>query len=544
MKRKETLLRAMSEIRPQYIEDANAFAETEKHDSSFRIWRTGVRIAVAACAAVAVFVFYPRGENEVSVTQTSTAEKEIVSSNSTQKTDAIPAALDEYANTGTDMNDPEVTGTYPIDRTQETGIENNNGQATVTDSQTAEAATQYTVWMITDGTMKTVEYETTEDPFHTTAKTETETNPVKTTTYTTATFHIETKTLTLPYIPPHEVEQKDVICWHDCGLRTDGKEAESPFDLHDSITIPALPGYQFTWENETIAVSKDGTQTALFGGMPIWSAYFTDLTGDGIPELCVNSSFGSGMVDEHITVYDCMEQKQYDLWDRGVFDYRLSMENDSLTVERTLNIYNTAESNVQGSIVLKDGIVYFVEKGKQLDTSKPPITEYTDGSVLTWFDMTQESVNPNETLRFRISAYPDIVFTYENEMLYFEQNGHKSMVSYTKTLNAFFTDITGDGQPEICITAQVRSALNSVIPLQVTVMDIGQKTGHLVYYMNDQDGSYRDIDNEYDYILYTENGELFVNKNSWLSEWGSVSKHGIKGKVRFKDNNLVFDEID
>ena len=535
MKRKDTLLRAMSEIRPQYIEDANAFVESEKHDSSLRIWRNGVRIAAVACAAVAVFVFYPRGEEGISVSQTSTAEKEIVNSNSTQKTDTIPAAFDEDTN----------TGTYPSDRMQETFIsEIGNGLTTVTASQNAETTADDTVWMFTDSTMKTVVYETTEDPYHSTAKTETETNPVKTTTYTTATFHIETQTLTMPYIPPHEVEQKDIICWHDCGLRTDGKEAESPFNMHDSITIPALPDFQFTWEKETIAVSKGSTQIASFGGMPVWSAYFTDLTGDGIPELCVNASFGSGMVDEHITVYDCMERKQYDLWDRGVFDYKLAVENDSLTVERTLNMYNTAESTVKGSIVLKDGIAYFVEKGKQLDTSKPPVTEYTDGSVLKWFDITQNAAGPNETLRFRISAYPDIVFTYENEILYFEQDGHKSMVSYTKTLNAFFTDITGDGKPEICITAQHLSPLNSVIPLQVTVMDFaGQQTGHLVYYMDDQDSTYRDTDNEYDYVLYAENGELFVNKNSWLSAWSSFSKHGIKGRVRFKDNNLVFDEI-
>ena len=411
-------------------------------------------------------------------------------------------------------------------------------------SQTAETTTAYTVWMFTDGTLKTVEYETTEDPYHSTAKTAAETVPAAITTYPTATFHVETKIVTVSYIPPHEVGQNDVFCWHDCQQRTEGQEAESPFDLHDSITVPALPGFQFTWENEMIAVSKDGTQIAGFSGMPVMSAYFADLTGDGVPELCVGSCFGSGMIDEHITVYDCMEQKQYDLWDRGVFDYKLSVENDSLTVERTLNMYNTAESTVKGSIVLKDGITYFVEKGKQLDTSKPPISEYADGSVLTWFDITQNAADPNETLRFRISAYPDIVFTYENEMLYFDQHGHKSMVSYAKTFNAFFADITGDGKPEICITSQVHSPLNSAIPLQVTVMDIaGQQTGHLVYYMDDQDNTYRDTDNEYDYVLYTEDGKLFVNKNSWLSAWDPFSKHGTMGKFRFKDGNLVFDEI-
>ncbi|MBR5370796.1 MAG: hypothetical protein IK130_01140 [Oscillospiraceae bacterium] len=383
--------------------------------------------------------------------------------------------------------------------------------------------------------------ETTEDPYHSTAKTNAEIVPAETTTFTTATFHVETQTQTLPYIPPHEVEQKDIICWHDCGLRTDGNEAESPYDMHDSITIPALPGFQFTWEKKAIAVSKDGRQIAAFDGMPIWSAYFTDLTSDGIPELCMNSSFGRGMVDEHITVYDCMERKQYDLWDRGIFDYKLSVENDSLTVERTLNRYNTAESTLKGRIVLKDGVAYFVESGKQLDTALPPITEYKEGSVLTWFDFTQDT---NETLRFRISAYPDIVFTYENEMLYFEQDNHKNSIAFGSTWNAFFTDLTGDGKPEICATKRLHSSLDSIRPAEVIVMDISKMhNGHLIYFQNDQDGTLCDTDTEFDYVLYVENGELFVNKNSWHSAWDPFSKHGTKGKLRFEDNLLIFDEV-
>jgi hypothetical protein len=250
------------------------------------------------------------------------------------------------------------------------------------------------------------------------------------------------------------------------------------------------------------------------------------------------------MVDEHIIIYDCMEQKEYALWDRCVFDYRLGMEKGALTVTRTPYASFAGGTAVSGRIVLQDGIAYFVEKGKQLDTTKPPITEYIEGSVVTWFDKTQSSLDPNKTLRFRISAYPDTVFIYENNMMYFEQNGHKNSIASGTVWNAFFTDLTGDGKPEICITQWLYSALDSVRPLEVMVMDIaGMQTGHLVYYQDDQDGSYRDTDNEYDYVLYVENGELFVNKNSWLSAWDPFSKHGTKGRMHFEDYKLIFDEV-
>ena len=45
-------------------------------------------------------------------------------------------------------------------------------------------------------------------------------------------------------------------------------------------------------------------------------------------------SFGSGIVDEHIIVYDLRNEKEYTLWERMEYDYVLFMENGELFVRK------------------------------------------------------------------------------------------------------------------------------------------------------------------------------------------------------------------
>ena len=45
---------------------------------------------------------------------------------------------------------------------------------------------------------------------------------------------------------------------------------------------------------ERLEAVQMGQSIPLYDGMPIWSVYFYDLTGDGNPELCSTISFGSG----------------------------------------------------------------------------------------------------------------------------------------------------------------------------------------------------------------------------------------------------------
>ena len=114
------------------------------------------------------------------------------------------------------------------------------------------------------------------------------------------------------------------------------------WDRELTIEIPAFEATTFHYTPEQISVSgQSGESSVLMEGMPIWSAYFCDLTGDGSPEICASRSMGSGIIDESIIVYDYANGVSYGLRDRGNCDYFLRMENGFLYVDQTA--YNGGE---------------------------------------------------------------------------------------------------------------------------------------------------------------------------------------------------------
>ncbi len=111
------------------------------------------------------------------------------------------------------------------------------------------------------------------------------------------------------------------------------------------ITIPQLPGVFFeldsSWGGNGFFVT-DGSRTravlddrSVFGY--VRNAYFCDLTGDGIPELCTTFSRGSGIVDELLVVYDYTGENLYTMQDRMVTDYRLRESDGILMVDQLDN---------------------------------------------------------------------------------------------------------------------------------------------------------------------------------------------------------------
>ena len=147
-----------------------------------------------------------------------------------------------------------------------------------------------------------------------------------------------------------------VIKWFDC-LNGD----EMVWDGTKEYHLYEFPGVTFRWDYGHLeAVTEEETVT-LYTGMPIWSVYFYDLTGDGNPELCSTLSFGSGMIDDRIMIYDYAGGAGYELSDRGNFDYVLNMREDSLIVEK--RVYMQGELVESGELVFLDDTIQIKTEG-------------------------------------------------------------------------------------------------------------------------------------------------------------------------------------
>ena len=146
-----------------------------------------------------------------------------------------------------------------------------------------------------------------------------------------------------------------VIKWFDC------LGDEMIWDDVKEYNLDEFSGVTFRCNSGQLEATTDTGAVQLYTGMPIWSVYFYDLTGDGNPEICSTLSIGSGMIDNRIMIYDYAGGVSYELSDRGSFDYVLNMQEDSLVVEK--RAYRQDEIIESGELVfLNDTIQIKTEK--------------------------------------------------------------------------------------------------------------------------------------------------------------------------------------
>ncbi len=131
--------------------------------------------------------------------------------------------------------------------------------------------------------------------------------------------------------------QSDSVYTHEClfdYFYLDNME----WDKTKEFTLPEYPNVKFKWTSDKITAVKNGNETELFSGMPVWSVYVADLNGDGKREICSTVSNGSGMIDNRIYAYDYANGTLYELQDRPTSDYSLKLQNDILMyVKQTQN---------------------------------------------------------------------------------------------------------------------------------------------------------------------------------------------------------------
>ena len=162
--------------------------------------------------------------------------------------------------------------------------------------------------------------------------------------------------------------------------------------------------------------------------------------------------------------------------------------------------------------------------------SHQPSEHINVNGLWCWYDSAAYDGNPRDkTDSIFINQFPDLVFSFHgktNSVAVYNINGNM-IGNAAAQFNVYFTDLNGDGYPELCSTYDW--GLNSMIVIEVGVWDIH----------NNKHYSLASPD-EYNYYLYEENGELFVNKEWAYSDWSITSKHGEKGRLRINGDKLEF----
>lgn len=136
--------------------------------------------------------------------------------------------------------------------------------------------------------------------------------------------------------------------------------SEMDWDNEITIEIPEFPNVTFSYTPERIVASKSFDDADLEGhsilisGMPIWNAYFCDMTGDGLPEICASLSMGSGMIDNRIIVNDYVNGVSYELVDRGNYDYYLCMNDEDGYLYVDKKKYNSDVLVSSGRLIFKE----------------------------------------------------------------------------------------------------------------------------------------------------------------------------------------------
>lgn len=212
-----------------------------------------------------------------------------------------------------------------------------------------------------------------------------------------------------------------VVKWFDF-LET---PEEMLWDGYLETSCPEFPGVTFRWSYGSMsAVTKTGI-VQLYSGMPIWSVYFYDLTGDGLPELCSTLNYGSGLIDSRICVYDYANGVCYELEDRGSYNYTLRLNNEDGCLYVDKKIYDYVSDRLVSSwrLAFSDGALH-----KKVDYK---------------FTGFISKVYPDSN---SIAVYTvDTKFPYANEVLLYLPDDIPAS-SFTQTS---WVDITYAGVPEV-----------------------------------------------------------------------------------------------
>jgi len=139
---------------------------------------------------------------------------------------------------------------------------------------------------------------------------------------------------------------------------------ETPADMNyeQELTTehPDFPGITFHYTPYDISVTEKAgifdkaEKKKLVEGWPIWNAYFYDVTGDGISDICTSFSVGFGAIDNRIMVYDYANGVSYSMENRLEYDYYLRYNKEDALLYVDKKVYNSNELVQSGPLVFQD----------------------------------------------------------------------------------------------------------------------------------------------------------------------------------------------
>ncbi len=136
----------------------------------------------------------------------------------------------------------------------------------------------------------------------------------------------------------------------------------------EKLTLDEYPGEEFAIVDDrpgfTVTSSK-GTRVIMdFFPNYYLDAFLCDLNGDGKPEFCLNASFGSGIVDKRVYVYEHTTGKMYVLEERSnLYNYEIQWSQERLVIRRWPEIYD--EEKVEyGTLIYRDGKYMYISENR------------------------------------------------------------------------------------------------------------------------------------------------------------------------------------
>lgn len=243
------------------------------------------------------------------------------------------------------------------------------------------------------------------------------------------------------------------------------------------------------FDKENNSVYLDGELLAKF--FCITDIYLCDITGDGIPEMCFNIAFGSGLIDFRISAIDCSTGKTiFSLSDRGKHDYTFAEENGSLIIVERSRLSNNVTRT--GTLTYDGGNVS-VDWGRSVSTKAYcfNINTLTGGAAHPFTVLRSRSDVENYLIRYSQTEkdYIELKNCLDSYGEEFFRSNHIVIISTTLGENQTYsgvqlTESWNSLYAELLTEESVTSVGHGITPVTVIIPVGGQLADNPAYNFN------------------------------------------------------------